>query len=86
MHGVLKECPNIGKEIETFVSERNVGADAWRTGVLTFDGNRKVKEKVTNVSINVYRKYTEKNFPMAQWYSFVLLETIEDVQPKITRV
>ena len=48
VRGVLLECPNIGKDIETFVSERNVGADAWRrTGVLTFDGNRKIKEKVT---------------------------------------
>ena len=27
---------------------RNVGADAWRqTGVLTFDGNRKLKEEAT---------------------------------------
>ena len=31
-----------------FVQERNVGADYWRrTGVLTFDGNRHVREKVT---------------------------------------
>ena len=36
------------EEIEAFVSERNVGANAWRrTGVLTFDGNRSVKENVT---------------------------------------
>ena len=48
LRGVLEECPCIGKEIEAFVIERNVGADAWRrTGVLTFDGNRKIKEKVT---------------------------------------
>ena len=58
LHGVLKECPTIGKEIEAFVSERNVGADAWRrTGVLTFDGNRKVKEKVTYERI---RKHLEE--------------------------
>ena len=46
--GIVKKFPNIGKAIEDFVSERNVGADFWRrTGVLTFDGNRNVKEKVT---------------------------------------
>ena len=48
VRGVLLQCPGIGKEIETFVSERNIGADAWRrTGVLTFDGNRRIKGKVT---------------------------------------
>ena len=46
--GIVKKFPNIGKAIEDFVLERNVGADFWRrTGVLTFDGSRKVKEKVT---------------------------------------
>ena len=45
---ILKECPDIGKEIESYVQSCNVGADAWRrTGVLTFDGNRHVKEKAT---------------------------------------
>ena len=46
--GIVKKFPNIGKAIEDFVSERNVGADFWRrTGVITFDENRNVKEKVT---------------------------------------
>lgn len=46
--GIVMQFPNIGKVIEAFVKERNVGADAWRrTGVLTFDGNCRVKEKVT---------------------------------------
>ena len=45
---ILKEHPNIGKHIEQFVEQSGVGADAWRrTGVLTFDGNRKVEKKVT---------------------------------------
>ena len=45
---ILKDCPDIGETIEAFVREHQVGADAWRrTGVLTFDGNTKVKEKVT---------------------------------------
>ena len=48
---IIKEFPTIGKEIkenEEFVQSCNIGADAWRrTGVLTFDGNIRVKSKVT---------------------------------------
>ena len=45
---ILADCPDIGKVMESFVEEHNVGADAWRrTGVLTFDGNAKLKSKVT---------------------------------------
>lgn len=45
---ILCDCPDIGKSIEEFVKDNNVGADAWRrTGVLTFDGNRKRNKKVT---------------------------------------
>ena len=48
VHGILKDCPDIGNIMEKFVEERNIGADAWRcTGVLTFDGNKQVYEKVT---------------------------------------
>ncbi len=48
VRGILDQFPNIGKEIEAFVEESNVGAEAWRrTGVLTFDGNTRVKSKVT---------------------------------------
>ena len=48
VRGILKDCPDIGQVIEAYVQDRNVGADAWRrTGVLTFDGNTKVKRKVT---------------------------------------
>ena len=44
----MKTYPNIGEEIEKFVQDCNIGADAWRrTGVLTFDGNTRVKSKVT---------------------------------------
>lgn len=38
---------DIGETIEEFVQDHQVGADAWRTGVLTFDGNSKLKQKVT---------------------------------------
>ena len=45
---IISECPGIGNEIEQFVKQCGVGADAWRrTGILTFDGNRKVKKKAT---------------------------------------
>ena len=58
MRGIIKKFPNIGKDIEKFVTEWNVGADYWRrTGVLTFDGNRNVKEKVT---YNRIREYLQK--------------------------
>ena len=45
---ILSACPDIGKVMEDFVSEHNVGADSWRrTGVLTFDGNACLPQKVT---------------------------------------
>ena len=45
---VVDRFQDIGQAIETFVPESNVGADAWRrTGVLTFDGNLRIKQKVT---------------------------------------
>ena len=45
---LLSECTDIGKVIEDFVSSNNVGADSWRrTGVLTFDGNTRLPQKVT---------------------------------------
>lgn len=45
---ILTECPDIGTEMEKYVTSHNIGADAWRrTGVLTFDGNTKLKSKVT---------------------------------------
>ena len=59
---IMADCKGIGKVIEEYVQSRNVGADAWRrTGVLTFDGNRKVKEKATYTGIqshleNVFKR------------------------------
>ena len=49
---IMTDCKGIGKVLEEYVQSRNVGADAWcRTGMLTFDGNRKVKEKATYTGI-----------------------------------
>lgn len=45
---VLRDCPGIGQAIKDFVKACGAGADAWRrTGALTFDGNRKIKQKAT---------------------------------------
>ena len=45
---ILNDCPDMGKVIEAYVQESNIGAVAWRrTGVLTFDGNSKLKQKAT---------------------------------------
>ena len=45
---ILKECPDIGQRIESYVKSAGAGGDSWRrTGVLTFDGNRKVQKKPT---------------------------------------
>ena len=41
---MLTRFPDIGNTIEVYVSEANVGADAWRrTGILNFDGNVKIR-------------------------------------------
>lgn len=51
----MKKFPHIGEKIEEFVKSRSIGADAWRhTGVLTFDGNKQVKQKVTYERIRLY--------------------------------
>ena len=45
---LLKQFPNLGKDIDDFVHENRIGADAWRrTGVATFDGNVKSGPRVT---------------------------------------
>lgn len=47
VNAILNRFPNIGAEIESFVQSCDIGADKWRrTGVLTFDGNLRIK-KVT---------------------------------------
>lgn len=61
---IISECKDIGEAIEEYVRECGVGADAWRrTGVLTFDGNRKVRKKATFQGIKEFleNKY-QRNF------------------------
>ena len=44
-NSILEKYPDIGQSIEEYVQSCNVGADMWRrTGVLTFDGNTRVKK------------------------------------------
>ena len=57
---ILQDCPDIGKTIEDFVQQCGAGADAWRrTGVITFDGNKKIGKKPTfrRVEEHLERKY-----------------------------
>lgn len=68
--GILKAFPNVGKEIERYVQDRSIGADAWRRmGVLTFDGNKQVKEKVTFDRI---RKHLEATYKRKFGYGTVV--------------
>lgn len=51
----MKNHPDIGENIEEFVKSQIIGADAWCCiGVLTFDGNKQVKEKVTYGRIRLH--------------------------------
>lgn len=63
IRNVVDKFPGIGKSIEAFVEASNIGADAWRqTGVLTFDGNQRLKTKVTYSRIQQHREeyYNQK--------------------------
>ena len=60
---ILQDCPDIGKTIENFVQQCGAGADAWRrTGVINFDGNKKIGKKPTfrRVKEHLERKYQRK--------------------------
>ncbi len=58
---ILRECPDVGKTIEEFVEKCGVGADAWRrTGIYTFDGNRRLEKKVTFKRIQEHLQSTYK--------------------------
>ena len=70
VRGILKDYPDIGEVIENYVKERNIGADAWRrTGVLTFDGNTKVKSKVT---FNRIREHLQRVYQRSFSYGTVV--------------
>ena len=59
---VMRDFPDIGRTIEEYVQSNGVGADAWRrTGVLTFDGNRRLGKKVTYTRIKEHLEKTYKS-------------------------
>lgn len=63
VQSITNTFPDIGNTIEEFVKECIVGADAWhRTGMLTFDGNVKVKKKATydRIKEHLEEKYSRK--------------------------
>ena len=56
----LLKKSNLGKDIEEFVKENRIGADAWHpTGVAIFDGNLKTGPRVTyqRIKENLDKKY-----------------------------
>jgi len=60
---ILKEFPSIAKDVEEYVKSKRCGADAWRrTGVVTFDGNRKRGPKASFRRIHDFlrNKYNTK--------------------------
>lgn len=60
---ILQKYPNIGKDIEEFVTEQKVGADAWRrTGVLTFSYGKNYEESSLKVTYKRIRKHLEKKY------------------------
>ena len=67
---ILREYSNIGRTVEEFVQNNGVGADAWRwTSVLTFDGNRRLNNKVTYSRI---KEHLEKTYNTTFSYGTVV--------------
>ena len=67
---IVAKYPDIGETIESFVRNNNVGAEPWRrTGVLTFDGNMKKRQKVTYERI---RKHLESVYERKFSYGTVV--------------
>ena len=70
VNSILKQFPEIGKDIESFVADSNVGAEAWRrTGMLTFDGNLKIDKKVTYERI---RQHLQEKYSRSFSYGTVV--------------
>ena len=85
---LLTECKDVGSVIEKFVSEHNVGADAWRrTGVLTFDGNTKLPQKVTSKEyVCIYKMCSSVISLMALSSNCVLHATSAVSHPNVIKV
>lgn len=82
---LLKKNPNLGKDIEEFVHENRVGADAWhRTGVATFDGNIKSGRRVTyrRIKEHLEKKY-KQSLVMELCCNYQLQGTNEEHLPSV---
>lgn len=78
---LLKKFPNLGKDIEEFVKDNRIGADAWRrTGVATFDGNLKRGPRVTYQRI---KEHLEQKYKRTFSYgSVVQLSVVKNKRRK----
>ena len=60
---VLQKYPNIGKDIEDFVREQKVGADAWRrTGILTFSYGKHHENSGLKVTYKRIKEHLEEKY------------------------
>lgn len=60
---VIQKYPNIGKDIEDYVREQKVGADAWRrTGVLTFSYGKNQENSGLKVTYKRIKEHLEKKY------------------------
>ena len=60
---ILSKYPNIGEDIEKFVKERRVGADAWRrAGVLTFTYGKTSLVSGQKVTYGRIKKFLEEKY------------------------
>ena len=70
---ILKRYPNIGSDIENFVKERKVGADAWRrTGVLTFTYGKTTEQPGQRVSYGRIKKHLEEKYATKFGYGTIV--------------
>lgn len=60
---ILQKYPNISKDIEEFVTEQKVGADAWRrTGVLTFSYGKDYEQSGLKVTYKRIREHLQEKY------------------------
>ncbi|CAB4006294.1 Hypothetical predicted protein [Paramuricea clavata] len=72
---ILQDCPDIEKTIEDFVERIGAGADTWRqTGVITFDGNKKLEKKATFKRV---KEHLEEKYQRSISYGTVVQLCIE---------
>lgn len=82
---IERECPNIGRVVEDFVQEGNIGADAWRrTGSMVMLNFQ--RKSLTNEFASTSKTCIIGTFHMEVWLSVVLPETEGVDQLSATKV